>query len=314
MKRNSSNFVIGFIIFGLFLVIFCSMLVFTTTVMGIGYAIQSSIQQTPLSGVSLSSSTPESVALNTEIAETLETLETPVPTVIENTPTPLPTKTVPSATATETFIPTITETPLPPTVTFTPTVDVTALTSDMMVEIQTLYDSGIITTIDGTYHQIPNYSKSWNQLDVYEQTATDFTEISDFVLRADASWQVDGSGGEWRESGCGIIFRQDENLNHYLVYYSLDGRARLWRDLEGGTNLLGRTTIYDIDRENGYGKIMIVVEGDYINLFFNEKEVFRKRDTWLQTGALSLTTISGNMNGFGTQCNLSNIELWEINH
>ena len=129
---------------------------------------------------------------------------------------------------------------------------------------------------------------------------------------ADASWAVDGNNGDWRESGCGFIFRQDNDLNHYMAYYSLDGRARLYRNLNGGSSLLGRTTIYDVDRENGYGKVMIVVEGEYINMYFNEKEIFRKRDPYITSGSLAFTVVSGNMYGYGTQCNLSNIELWEI--
>ena len=314
MKTKSSNLVMGLIIFALFLVIFCSMLVFTVTVMGIAYGIHSSIQGTPLVGYS---ATP---GMNTEVAMVTETAmftATPGPT-LENTitptmeiPTETPTETLPP---TETLTPTFTETPLPPTETPTPTIDATALANEMISEIQTLYDSGIITTMNGQYYQLPEYHKSWNELGDYEQTETDFRDMSDFVLRADAAWSVDGNSGDWRESGCGIIFRQDVDSNHYLVYYSLDGRARLFRDLQGGSNLLGRTTIYDVDRENGYGKIMIVVEGEYINLYFNEKEIFRKRDPWIHSGALTFTVVSGNMNGYGTQCNLSNVELWEIQH
>lgn len=314
MKRKTSSLALGVIVLGLFLVIFCSMLVFTVTVIGIAYGIQSSIQGTPLSGVSV---TPQS---GTEIAMATSTVElsaTPGPT-LENppttAPTPTPTLAPPTETPTEAFTPTFTNTPLPPTETFTPTVDTTAMANEMIGEIQALYDSDIITTENGQYYQLPDYHKSWNQLGVYEQTTTDFTNLGDFVLRADASWSVDGNGGDWRESGCGIIFRQNEENDHYLVYYSLDGRARLLRDLQGGSSLLGRTTIYDVDRENGYGKIMIVVEGEYINLYFNEKEIFRKRDPWIQSGALSFTVVSGNMNGYGTQCNLSNVELWEIQH
>jgi len=325
MKRKSSSLLLVVIGLGLFLIIFCSMLMFTGAFVGVGYAFQSFTRGTAISAYEMAHSTiqpliteeglSEQNATDSVVEDTkapdLSMLDTPgLPESI--LPTETPTQSEPTYTPTLEPTSTFTPTPIPPTETPTPTMDPTAEASDMQIEIQTLFDSGIIASTQGAYYRLPNFNKSWNELGVYEQNPTPFYELKNFVLRADASWQVDSNGGDWRESGCGIVFRQDSNLNHYLAYYSLDGRARLFRNLEGSPFLLGRTTIYDVDRENGFGKIMIVVDGEYINLYFNEKEIFRKRDTWLQTGGLAFTVISGNKNGYGTQCNLSNVELWEL--
>ena len=318
MKRRTTNMLTGVIGVGLFIIIFCSVFVLTAGIIGVGYVMQTSAEGTPFTGVSLAANPTNTVdvtrtaamntveAMNAYASETI-VAETIIPTITATTVEPTITSTIE-------FTPTETLTPIPATPTITPTVDQTKVASNMVLEVQKLFDSGIISTTNGQFHGLPNYGSSWNQLHVYEQTPTGFYDLDDFVLMADASWAVDGNSGDWRESGCGFIFRQDSDLNHYMAYYSLDGRARLYRNLNGGSSLLGRTTIYDVDRENGYGKVMIVVEGDYINLYFNEKEIFRKRDPYITSGSLAFTVVSGNMYGYGTQCNLSNVELWEINN
>ena len=317
MKRRTTNMLAGAIGLGLFTIIFCSVFALTAGIIGVGYVMQTSAEGTPYTGISLAANPTNTIdvtsiaamntleAMNVIASETIAA-ETEIPTMTATTIEP-------SATSTIEFTPTETMTPIPATPTITPTVDPTEVASNMVLEVQKLFDSGVISTTDGKFFDLPNYGSSWNQLHVYEQTPTGFYDLDDFVLMADASWAVDGNAGDWRESGCGFIFRQDDDLNHYMAYYSLDGRARLYRNLNGGSSLLGRTTIYDVDRENGYGKVMIVVEGDYINLYFNEKEIFRKRDPYITSGSMAFTVVSGNMYGYGTQCNLSNVELWEIN-
>ena len=75
--------------------------------------------------------------------------------------------------------------------------------------------------------------------------------------------------------------------------------------------MLGRSTIYDVDRNGGQAKVMVVVEDDWIRIYVNGLEKFEKRsDT--NGGKLEFTIVSGNSNGFGTYCKMSNIGLWEI--
>jgi hypothetical protein len=310
--------IVGAVGLGLFAIIFCSVFILTAGIIGVGYVMQTSAEGTPYEALSLAPNPTNTVDFaSTSAIETLNAMSVIVTETIAAAsvePTETPTIEVPTETATIAIPATATETQIPPTATITPTVNPTDVASGMAIEIQKLYESGIITTTNGQYYNLPNYGSSWNQLHVYEQTPTGFYDLDDFVLVADASWAVDGNAGDWRESGCGFIFRQDSDLNSYLTYFSLDGRARLYRNLNGGSSLLGRTTIYDVDRENGYGTVMIVVEGEYINLYFNEKEIFRKRDPFITSGSLAFTVVSGNMYGYGTQCNLSNVELWEIDN
>ena len=318
MKRRTTNMLAGAVGVGLFTIIFCSVFVLTAGIIGVGYVMQTSAEGTPYTGVSLAMNPTNTVDIaSTAAINTLEAINVIASETIAaetNVPTMTATTIEPTVTSTIAFTPTETLTPIPATATITPTVNQTEVASTMALEVQKLFDSGIISTTNGKFSSLPNYGSSWNQLHVYEQTPTGFYDLDDFVLMADASWAVDGNAGDWRESGCGFIFRQDNDLNNYMAYYSLDGRARLYRNLNGGSSLLGRTTIYDVDRENGYGKVMIVVEGDYINLYFNEKEIFRKRDPYILSGSLAFTVVSGNMYGYGTQCNLSNVELWEIDN
>ncbi|MCE1253550.1 MAG: hypothetical protein LWX83_08385 [Anaerolineae bacterium] len=300
----------------------CFLLVFLSATLGTAYSVSNWLTSTPnVSELIYRTSTDNAVAVVLPTETMLQ--ETPLPSA---TQPEIPTEVIePTATETpeeiETAIPssTPTETPLPAT----PTTDFMVMTQtqqaqeavlagDMQTLVQNLYDNQTIKKKEGTYFHMPDFEGEWNEPGNYQFSDTNMA-LSDFVLQADMNWQVDGNQGEWAESGCGVVFRADEMGNYYMIYLSLDGRGRLVRKLNGSSVMLGRSTIYDVDRNDGNARFMLIVEGDRVRYYVNDKIKFDKY-VQPQIGKLAWTIVSGNKKGFGTYCKISNINIWKLSN
>jgi hypothetical protein len=176
--------------------------------------------------------------------------------------------------------------------------------------VDQLFGNGLIPSREGRYHSIPIYANESANPAALDKFSTGLN-IKDFVFRADVNWQVDQNQGDWVESGCGVIFRESDPANFYLVYLSLDGRARLIRKIDGSNILLGRSTIFNVDRQNGQAQLVLVVKGDMIRIFVDGEKKYEKPGE-SRAGDLSFTVVTGNPYGYGTRCKMSNIEVWEI--
>jgi hypothetical protein len=323
-------------------VIICCLTSVSSAMIGGNYAYQSFSGGTQVAIVSTQVPSKEPVKTKAILPPTNATVPTEtnaVTATLQASSTTKPTEKVeisvtPSLTATiiptETFTPTFTAT-IPPTDTATsvpsptanqvPTANPQAIaitqaakateqTQNMVNDIAKLYTDGIIHSTNGTFHVLPAFEGDWNKTDSIQKTDTGYN-LADFVMKADISWEVDGLQGNWAESGCGVVIRDTEEGNYYLAFWSLDGRARLMRNLTSGQVLLGRSTIYDVDRNIGQAQVMVVAEGEWIRIFVNGTQKFEKRAE-SKAGKLEFTIVSGNPGGFGTYCKMSNVGLWEI--
>jgi hypothetical protein len=240
--------------------------------------------------------------------------EIPSPTV-EPSFTPIPTETLlPKVELLPTEVPTQTSLP---TATFdqkavemTKVAQATAQVEWMMEYVDQLFGNGIIHSKSGVYHNLPIYANESANPATFNKFSTGLFP-KDFILRTDINWQVDQNQGDWIESGCGVVFRDTDPGNFYLVYLSLDGRARLKRSIDNSLILLGRSTIFDVDRQNGQAQLVLIVEGEMIRIFVNGAQKFEKPGI-PQAGDLSFTVVTGNPYGYGTRCKMNNIEIWEI--
>lgn len=216
-----------------------------------------------------------------------------------------------TATLQDTLIPTevpITQTPTKTPI--TPTPNMTELAYPMYSVVEQLYAGNVISTVNGTYYRIDDYESNWAQTDSYQKTYTGY-DFPDFIIRADATWQVAASS-LGSDSGCGIIFHEDENEDHYLVVFTLGDRAILFRRMSGSLTNLGTSFRYDVDNELAQAQVMVVVEDNDIYIFVNGEELYGKKQIYLETGKIAFTVITGSTLDYGTRCEMSNIELWEI--
>ncbi len=284
-------------------ILLCCMFVLSTAVMTTAFLV-TNLGAAGITPVAVSTDVPVQetlvVVVNTQTPpeEMLVFTNTSAPPTATSTPEP------PTATPTETPIPTL----APPTA--TATIDATAQAARMAQVVNDIFNKGVISTNEGEFSRLQDYRGSWAKPNEYSVKRTDL-DSSNFVVRTDAAWQVYNNSGNWVESGCGIVIFEKDSPAYYLVYYSLDGRARLYRVAGGGATLLGRSTIYTVDRTYGQGELVVAVEDQQITIYFNEKEIFRKQIGFPLEG-LGFTIVSGVSSDYGTLCDMTNIDLWQI--
>src|SRR3990172_3659083 len=187
----------------------------------------------------------------------------------------------------------------------------TAQASSMGLFVRKLADEGYIDRPDGTYSSLADFDERWAQMDYYDSWPTGAAP-ADFVIRADVAWDSASSTANWWNSGCGFVFRYDRKGNHYLAYLALDGNVGYQRYLNGAYTVLGSGYYGKLDLTAGKATIALVVDGDRFTFFVNDREVHSRHDSALQTGELGYTLISGTNKGFGTSCQMTGVELWEL--
>jgi len=190
-------------------------------------------------------------------------------------------------------------------------VESTAHAQPMLDLVQELYSNGYLATTAGTYYSLEDFNESWAQINWYMWWYTGYS-LTDFVIRADAAWDSASTSANWWASGCGFVFREDGVPNHYLAYLGLDGYVYFARTVRDKYASLGYSYYGRLDTPKGQAQIMLVVEGTNITFFVNGERVHTRQDQGLNSGNLALTLLSGINTGFGTRCQMSNIELWEL--
>jgi hypothetical protein len=190
-------------------------------------------------------------------------------------------------------------------------VEATAQAKPMADLIQELYEEGYLSSNEGTYYALPDFDESWAQLNWYMWWITDYSP-SNFVIRADASWDSASTTADWWNSGCGFVFREAGTPNHYLAYLGLNGRVYLSRNIRDNYANLGNSYYGKLDTPSGEAQIMLLVDGSTIIFFVNGTKVIQRDDQNLYSGNLALTLLSGTNKDYGIRCQMTNIELWEL--
>lgn len=175
-----------------------------------------------------------------------------------------------------------------------------------------LSEAGILTSSTGKRKRLQNFSQEWAQINWYTYYRTR-NSPSDFIIRADASWESASDKANWWNSGCGFVFREEDVDNHYLAYLDLNGFATLDRVRNGSMANLGRSNIsYPIEKPADSANLMLVVEGSSIHFFVDGFLMLTRQDLSFSEGNLALTLLSGTNKDYGTRCEMTNIELWEL--
>jgi hypothetical protein len=219
------------------------------------------------------------------------------------TQTPTSTST-PKATATATPKPTSTPKP-----TKTPNLAATQQVDDFSAKVKEYYDAGYVSTTDGTYTHLDDYSYAWAKLNYYQWVDTGFSPTN-FILKSDMAWTSASAAAD--SSGCGFVFRIQDNDNHYMAYISLKGyvEAAAYTDYWKSMG----TAVYGNPARNGKATMTLIVEDNIFRVLVNNKlsKTYTGFDGKLGTGGLAYTILSGTNKSYGTQCNFKNTELWEI--
>jgi len=232
---------------------------------------------------------------------------------------PAPTITaLPSATATNTelptFTPTVTLTPTKtPTPTATPNLTATQQYNDFIAMVQKIHAAGQISTLDGTYSKLDDYSDELAMSYGYSWEETGMSAKS-FIIRADFDWEV---ANQKNYSGCGYMFRQAGQYYYIVTLDGLNGILLSYTGSDGHypASLIQKMSMPDVGSNPYHAQFTLVVTDTaaytYVNgNFLTEHKLQRN---WLtESGPLSSLVLTGSDTDYGTRCKIANAELWVI--
>ena len=189
--------------------------------------------------------------------------------------------------------------------------EATAEAGSMWTLVTDLHRRGILNDAQGKYQALQPFEASWAQIDYYDFLPTGHSP-GDFVLRADVQWESASERANFWNSGCGFVFRMNARGDHYLVFLGLDGNLYLYRKLDQVISRLGSGSYREEIRVSGSSQITLAVEGQWMTVFVNGEQVYRQSDDTFSAGLLGYALASGTNKDFGTRCEMTNVELWEI--
>jgi hypothetical protein len=187
----------------------------------------------------------------------------------------------------------------------------TVSAQSMAEVVQGLLNSGVVDTAEGEYHRLPDLDASWAQIDHYDYLLSDYTP-ADFVARSRVEWKSASDRPDWARSGCGYVFRLNARGDHYLAYLGLDGRFYLYRRLNDVIERVGSWPYGGGRQPQGEADIMLVAEGPQMTFYVNGRQVHSLQDEALSDGYLGYSLISGTNKDFGTNCRMTDGELWVL--
>ena len=219
----------------------------------------------------------------------------------------------PQPTLTETATPTRTPRPSPtPRPTRTPNLAVTQHVKELNAEVQGFYDKGYLTTTDGSFTEMEDFSYDWAQLGWYNWLPLK-DSASDFFLSAHFKW--DSAFKNSDISGCGFIFDLQPNDDHYAVFldrskifFLITDHAHGYSKPMSPTRGTGRVK-FDYPAEADF---TLIVKGAYAYVLVNGEVVgeYTLAQSRSLQGDLGLTVLSGTNRDYGTHCEMTNLHLW----
>ena len=229
-------------------------------------------------------------------------------------PTPAPTNTA-EPTATATITPTATRTPRPsptPRPTQTPNLAATKRAEELNAKVQDYFDQGYLTTTEGRFRELEDFSFDWAQLGWYRRFPVQ-DSVGDFLLSAHLKWNSAFKNSDI--SGCGFVFGIQPNDDHYAVF--LDRQKVLFLITD---NTVGFSRPVSPTRGTGTVKFdypaeadfTLIVKGAYAYVLVNgevsaEYTLAQSRSA---KGGIGLTVLSGTNKDYGTRCEMTNLQLW----
>jgi hypothetical protein len=220
---------------------------------------------------------------------------------------------LPESTTTNTTVPT--DTPRPsPTLRPTQTPDraATQRAEKLSAELQEYFDKGYLTSTDGRFIELEDFSYDWARLGWYNWLPLGVS-ASDFILSGHFKWRSAYQNSDI--SGCGFIFSLQENDDHYAVFldrtkvfFLITDRARGYSRPVGTTRGTGFVNI-DSPAEADFTLIVrgyyayVLVDGEVVG----EYTLAQSRPIY---GNLGLTVLSGTNRDYGTHCEMTDLHLW----
>jgi hypothetical protein len=179
-------------------------------------------------------------------------------------------------------------------------------------EAQAYYEKGYLSTTDGKFRELDDFSYDWAQLGWYNWLPLPVS-ASDFFLSAHFKW--DSAYRNSDTSGCGFIFSLQENEDHYAVFldrmevlFLMTDRSRGVSRPVGLTRGTG-TVKFSYPAEADF---TLIVKDAYAYVLVNDEVVgeYTLAQSRPMQGGVGLTVLSGTNKDFGTRCEMTSLRLW----
>ena len=237
---------------------------------------------------------------------------TSAPEAISTPPATVTSIVVPTFTATVTLTPTKTPTP-----TATPNLAATQQYEDFFAVVQKIHEAGQIPSTDGRYLELDDYKDEVATKLSYEYGETGVS-AKNFIVRGDFEWS--NAVNTTNISGCGFVFRVQQNTDHYLIVLDALSGVKLASSTDRGTYSMGSPqngdeNLTDFGSDPYHATFTLVVNDlksyVYVNdVYQGEYKLLDYRIT--DSGLLSGAVLSATSEGYGTRCTITNIQAWII--
>jgi hypothetical protein len=172
-------------------------------------------------------------------------------------------------------------------------------------------DEGYLSSTDGKFVAIPDFTRIWAKLNWYQWWNTGYAP-KDFLISAHTEWESRSNKADWWNSGCGFVFRERGEDDHFLAYLGMDGWVYLSKVTNGKHSYLGYKAYGTVSTPEGKADVIMIVEDKSFHYFVNGERVLSHNYIQDIGGNLGLTLLSGTNKGFGTRCKMEDIALWVI--
>ena len=186
------------------------------------------------------------------------------------------------------------------------------ITTEARERLQPLFDEGLLSEYDletAEYYRLDDFDESWAQINWYQWWNTGY-QPQNFIIRVDSAWETASNTANWFSSGCGFVYAEDGEENHYMTFLALDGNVHTFRNLKGQFTEMKGGYYGKVGTPDGDAELLLMVKDQYITFIVDGRKVVRFQDPNLTAGNLGLTLNSGTNKDYGFRCMMTDIDLW----
>lgn len=176
-----------------------------------------------------------------------------------------------------------------------------------------LYDQGAISTNDGNFYMIEDFSDEWAQLQWYQWIPRTEINVKKFVVRAKIKYESASQTPNWADSGCGFMFRVKDTGTHLVANYTLDGNVSMHGRKDNYYLSYGLKKVYS-PATSGEIEFVLYADGKNAGIMIDDQLIINRADVLLEeiVAPLFSVTFSGTNRDYGIRCEYSDIELMTI--
>lgn len=182
--------------------------------------------------------------------------------------------------------------------------------AEVMVDlVASLIDQGIVDSSAGSYKRLEDFENEWAQIDWFSRHSSGESP-ENFAIRADLTYASASEHANWPGAGCGFTFGEAVPRVFYLALITLESNANLQYWSTGSGKWIAQRPVKRLEVPEGGFEITLVVFHERATIFVNGDKVLSEHVGNYKPGELSYALASGTNEGYGTRCEMKNVDFW----